>query len=157
MGKRAFAKEAFLAGLIHDLGLLVERQAYPDGLAEVIRKSTKGGRRFHELEQEIVGSDHQEMGSALAAKWKFPRGLQNVLGYHHSIDNLHAEHRLLPVMVYVADTLCSQERYGFHLTAENQLADEALLTSVGLTEAGYDQARTELAEQVEACEAILTG
>lgn len=157
MGKRPFAEEAFLAGLIHDLGLLVERQAYPDALATVIRESSKGGRQFCELEQEHVGSDHQELGSALAAKWKFPRGLQTVLGYHHRVEALGAEYRLLPTMVYLADCLCCQEHYGFHLTGENQPVDQAMLTSVGLTEAAFQQVREELPEQVEASESILTG
>ena len=157
MGKRPFAEEAFLAGLIHDLGLLVERQAYPDGLSAVIRESSKGGRLFCELEQEIVGADHQEMGSALAAKWKFPRGLQTVLGYHHRVEALGDEHRLLPAMVYVADCLCCQEHFGFHLTGESQPVDEAMLASIGLSEAGFQEVREELAEQVEASESILMG
>jgi HD-like signal output (HDOD) protein len=157
IGKRPFADEAFLAGLIHDLGLLVERQAFPEGLGEVIRESSKGERAFCEIEQEVVGVDHQELGSALAAKWKFPRVLQTVLGYHHRIDNLSAEHRLLPAIVHVADTLCSQERYGFHLTAEGQQVDEGVLSSIGLTEADCNQLREELPGQIETCEAILTG
>lgn len=157
MGKRPFAEEAFLAGLIHDLGLLVERQAYPDGLAAVIRESVKGGRLFTELEQEIIGCDHQELGAALAAKWKFPRGLQTVLGYHHRVTALSAEHRMLPAMVYVADCLCCQEHFGFHLTGECQLVDAEMLDSIGLTQEGFEQVRAELAEQVEASESILTG
>lgn len=157
IGKRPFAEEAFLAGLIHDLGLLVERQAYPDGLAEVIRECTNSGRSLHELEQEIIGADHQALGSALAAKWKFPRVLQTVLGYHHKIDNLGPDHRLLPVMTYIADTLCCHERYGFHLTAERQIVDDALLASVGVAEAQIEQLRAELPELVEAAEAMLTG
>lgn len=157
MGKRPFAEEAFLAGLIHDLGLLVERQAFPDQLAEVIRESVKGGRSFCDLEQEIVGADHQALGSALAAKWKFPRALQTALGYHHNVGNLTADHRVLPVMVYVADTLCCHERFGFYLTGEGQALDDTLLASIGLTEAQFNQVREELPEQVEAAEAMLTG
>jgi len=157
LGKRPFAEEAFLAGLIHDLGLLVERQAYPDGLAEIIRESAKGDRYLHELKMEIIGADHQTLGSALAAKWKFPRVLQTVLGYHHKIDNLGPDHRLLPAMVYVADTLCCHEHFGFHLTAAHQVIDETLLVSIGLTEAQLEELRAELPEQIEAAEAMLTG
>ncbi|MEP0842830.1 MAG: HDOD domain-containing protein [Phycisphaerae bacterium] len=156
-GRRVFAEEAFLAGLIHDLGLLVERQAYPEQLAEVIRQAVKGGRPFCEIEQEIIGADHQTLGSALAAKWKFPRALQTVLGYHHNVSNLSAEHRLLPTMVFAADTLCGHERYGFYLTAEGQALDDRLLESIGLTEAQFNTVREELPEQIEAAEAILTG
>ena len=156
-GRRAFAEEAFLAGLIHDLGMLVERQAFPEGLAEVIREASKGGRHFCDIEQEIIGADHQALGSALAAKWKFPRALQTVLGYHHRVANLSEDYRLLPTMVYAADTLCCHERCGFHLTAEGQALDDTTLAVIGLTEAQFNEVRAELPELIEAAEAILTG
>ncbi len=155
IGKRAFSEEAFLAGLIHDLGLLVERQAFPDQLAEVIRAASKSERPFCELEREIVGADHQALGAALAAKWKFPRPLQVVLGYHHNVTNLSEDHRLLPTIVYAADVLCCHERIGFHLTAENQPLDDVLLESVGLTESDVETVRADLLEQIEAAEAVL--
>ncbi|NLX23908.1 MAG: HDOD domain-containing protein [Phycisphaerae bacterium] len=155
IGKRAFSEEAFLAGLIHDLGLLVERQAFPDQLADVIRAASKCERPFCEIEQEIIGADHQALGAALAAKWKFPRPLQVVLGYHHNVTNLTEDHRLLPTVVYAADVLCCHERIGFHLTAENQTLDDLLLESVGLSENDVNTVRAELPEQIEAAEAVL--
>ena len=155
IGKRTFAEEAFLAGLIHDLGLLVERQAFPEQLAEVIQVAAKTHRPFTEVEAEIVGADHQALGAALAAKWKFPRGLQIVLGFHHAIDNLSADNRLLPALVYAADTLCCQERVGFPLTAESQSLDDGLLESVGLTATDLENLRTELPQQIEAAETTL--
>lgn len=155
IGKKAFAEEAFLAGLIHDLGLLVERQAYPDQLGEIIKTASKSDRPFCDIENELIGVDHQALGAALAAKWKFPRGLQTVLGYHHKVDNLSQEHRLLPVVVYVADVLCCHERVGFHLTAEGQALEDTLLESVGLTEADFNKVREQLPEDVEAAEAVL--
>ncbi len=155
VGKRAFAEEAFLGGLIHDLGLLVERQAFPEQLAEVIQLVVKTRRPFHEIETEVVGADHQALGAALAAKWKFPRPLQTVLGYHHGVDSLAEDNRLLPSLVYLADTLCCKERIGFPLTAENQAIDEAMLDSVGLTQADVEHVREELSQQMEAAEATL--
>lgn len=156
-GKKAFAEEAFLAGLIHDLGLLVERQAFPDELTQIIERAPKGDRPFIELEHELIGTDHQTLGAALAAKWKFPRMIQVVLGYHHNIENLNDENRLLPTMVYAADVLCCHERIGFHLTAEGQPLDEGVLTSIGVNEDDFNIIREELPEQLEAAEAMLTG
>jgi len=157
IGKKPFAEEAFLAGLIHDLGLLVERQAFPDKLAQVISTASKGGRSFCEIETEIIGTDHQALGYALAAKWKFPRALQTTLGYHHKIENLSEEARLLPTLVYVADVMCCHERIGFHLTAEGQPLDDTLLASIDLSEADFNQVREELPEHIEAAEAMLVG
>ncbi|MBP7935616.1 MAG: HDOD domain-containing protein [Phycisphaerae bacterium] len=155
IGKKAFAEEAFLGGLIHDLGLLVQRQAFTDQFAEVIQVASKGETRFCQAEAEIIGADHQVLGAALAAKWKFPRGLQTVLGYHHHITNLSEDHRILPSIVYVGDVLCCHERIGFHLTAEGQPLDSGLLESVGLTEADLNKVREELPELIVAVEDIL--
>jgi len=156
IGKRAFAEEAFLAGLIHDLGMLIERQAFPDALSEVIQVASKDSDRpFCDIEKEILGTDHQALGAALAAKWKFPRPLQSVLGYHHTIENLSEEHRLLPTIVYAADTLCCHERIGFHLTGEEQPLTDTLLESVGLTETDLDNVREELPEQIASAETVL--
>jgi len=153
IGKKAFSEEAFLAGLIHDLGMLVERQAFPEQLAEVIQATIKQDRPLCEVENEIIGADHQALGAALAVKWKFPRALQVTLGYHHNIHALGQEHRLLPAIVYLADTFCCREGIGFPLTAKDQPLDSALIESVGLTESDLDNIRENLAEHVEAAEA----
>jgi len=157
IGRKPFAEEAFLAGLIHDLGLLVERQAFPEQLAEAIQVATKTGRPFCDVETEVLGVDHQTLGAALAAKWKFPKGLQTVLGYHHKVGNLQEEHRVLPTLVYIADVMCCHERIGFHLTAEGQPLEDTMLASVGLTEENFHAVREALPEQIEAAEAMLAG
>ncbi len=155
IGKKAFAEEAFLAGLIHDLGLLVERQAFPDELAQVVR-SANGDRHFCTLEQEAIGTDHQVLGAALAAKWKFPRGLQVVLGYHHRVDNLSDDNRLLPVLVYIADVLCCHHGFGFPLTAQGQPLEDTLLESVGLDVSDFHEIRENLEELVSAAEDLFS-
>lgn len=157
IGKKAFAEEAFLAGLIHDLGILIERQAHPDQLAEIIGTAAKREKPFHTIETEALGVDHQLLGAALAAKWKFPRGLQTVLGYHHRIDVLSDENRLLPVVVHIADTLCCHDSVGFYLTASEQQVSTTLLQSVGLSEADFNTVREGLLEQVEVAEVVLMG
>lgn len=154
VGKRAFSEEAFLAGLIHDLGLLIERQAFPDQLKEVIRIVGETHRPFCEVELELIGADHQALGAALASKWKFPRGLQTVLGYHHQVEKLSEDNRLPATLVYIADVLVCHERIGFHLTAEEQPLDDVLLESVGLTETDFNEVRGNLPELVDEAEAI---
>jgi HD-like signal output (HDOD) protein len=156
VGRRAFAEEAFLAGLIHDLGLLIERQAYPDELSEVIRQASRQPRKpFCEIENEVIGADHQILGTALGAKWKFPRALQIVFGYHHRIDNLSPENRLLPVLIYIADVLCCHDKIGFYLTAEDQPLEDTLLESVGLTENDFNTVREQLPDLIDTAESML--
>ena len=49
--------EVFVAGLIHDIGTLVERQSFPDQFTEVIDRCSDGDGDFLEFEKEIIGAD----------------------------------------------------------------------------------------------------
>lgn len=157
IGKKTLVEEAFLAGLIHDLGLLIERQAFLEQLLEVINIAAKEEKDFCEAEMEAMGADHQVLGCALTAKWKFPRSLQTVVGYHHKIDKLSPENRMLPRLVYIADTFCSQERIGFHISACNQQLTDEVLSEAGLNKADLDEIRELLPEYIQTAESILMG
>jgi putative nucleotidyltransferase with HDIG domain len=133
--------EAFLAGLIHDIGILVSLQVFPDPLREVCEKVKAEGGQFVDVERATIGLDHQDLGAALAELWKFPRSCQLVAGFHHKPDTFGDDNRLLVALVYVADTLVCQQGHGFNLTALHQAiqqpqvgelpVDEGLLSRVG--------------------------
>ena len=137
--------EAFLAGLIHDIGLLISLQVYPEKLREVCDAAKTGGGDFCLTEQRIIGLDHQQLGMGLAEQWKFPRACQLAAGYHHQPQSLADQTRPLVNLVYVADTLCCQSNHGFNLTAAGQsLGDEILMemridpVMVGITRGRLD-------------------
>jgi len=157
IGKKAHAEEAFLGGLIHDLGLLIERQVYPEQLSEVFKRVAKGGEELCDIENELIGANHQDFGAALATKWKFPRGLRIVIGYHHHVDKLSKENRLLTQIVHIADILCCQEQIGFPICSENQEISDELLEDAGLTRSDIETTKEILPEQIETAESILTG
>jgi HD-like signal output (HDOD) protein len=156
-GHQPDADEAFLCGLIHDLGLLVIRQAFPEQLAQVIDECAKNGGNFCEIEERILGANHQIFGQQLAAKWKFPTRLRTVLGYHHAIDALSPEHRAMPTIIHVADTIAAQESIGFPLTAACQTLTPEVLESIDLTPDAAEELRATLAENLASAEATLTG
>jgi putative nucleotidyltransferase with HDIG domain len=119
--------EAFLAGLIHDVGMLVSLQVYPEKLREVCEAARAGSDDFCALERNAIGLDHQQLGMGLAEQWKFPRGCQLVAGYHHQPESAAEESRKLVSIVYVADTLCCHSKHGCNLTAVHQTLDDAQL------------------------------
>jgi putative nucleotidyltransferase with HDIG domain len=126
------ADEAFLAGMIHDIGILVELQVWPDKLRQACEKSKTAGTDFCAVEREVIGVDHQQLGAGLAEQWKFPRSCQLVAGYHHQPAQLADNNRLLVTLVFVADTLCCQANNGFNLTALNQKVEDGDLSHVKL-------------------------
>jgi putative nucleotidyltransferase with HDIG domain len=130
--KAPIADEAFLAGMIHDIGMLVALQVWPEQLRRVCETVQQNGGDFARLEREMNGADHQHLGAALCEAWKFPRSCQLVAGYHHRPTELAADTRLLVSIVTVADTLCAQHNHGFNLTAVHQNLDNLGLHEVQL-------------------------
>lgn len=122
---RPLAEQVFLAGLLHDIGLLVEFQVCPAKLRQVAELAGGQSARFSALELSIIGVDHSEIGAALAEKWGFPPACRAVAAYHHRPALAEPEFRQLAGIIHVADTLCCQDGLGFHLTAVNQMAEES--------------------------------
>jgi HD-like signal output (HDOD) protein len=123
--KLAISEEAFLAGMIHDVGILVTLQTWPEQLRDVCDQAKAGQQSFVELENKIIGVDHQMLGKSLAAKWQFPLPCQLVAGHHHDPAAMPEGSRALVSIVHVADTLCAKAGFGFGLTAKNQTVTPA--------------------------------
>lgn len=155
-GNQTGAEEVFLAGLIHDLGMLAERQTCGDMFAEVIRKCAAGQGKFVTLEDEIIGANHQAFGEALCAKWKFPKHLRAVVGNHHEPERVSAEFNKIVTLVRVADVLACQLELGFNLSAKDESILPDDLATIGIDEAGLEALRSVLPEETEAAEATLS-
>ncbi|MGB7158701.1 MAG: HDOD domain-containing protein [Tepidisphaeraceae bacterium] len=155
--KAPIADEAFLAGMIHDLGLLVSLQVNPEQLRAACEKAKgSGGANFCEIEREVIGVDHQQLGEALAAHWKFPRSCQLVAGHHHQPALLSDNNRLLVTLVYVADTICCQANRGFNLTALEQKLDDADLAGVQLDMSLVERTRTNLPNLLDGAASLMS-
>jgi HD-like signal output (HDOD) protein len=154
-GDVAGLDEMFLAGLIHDLGLLMERQAFPEQLTDVVRRCAAGEGEFIALEQQIIGATHQEFGDALTTKWKFPRHLRAAVGFHHNPEGLSHELQRFGTIVHCADILCCQEKYGFYLTAQHEEFTEELLNSIGVSLEQLVEIRDSMEEELEEAQAML--
>ena len=145
--------EIFVTGLIHDIGMLVERQSFRDQFAEVIDRCSETGQDFLECERQIIGADHQAFGVGLTTKWKFPRHLRAAVGFHHNPEALSVELRNMATLIQVADVLCCQEKIGFYLTAQGDTIEPHMLETLGISEKQLEEVRAVLPETVEEAEA----
>jgi len=155
-GDPAGHEEVFLAGLIHDLGLLIERQAFGSQLNDVVRTKLDTGENFLEIERRIVGATHQDLGEGLTMRWKFPRHLRAAVGFHHNPEDLAAELRRMGLIIHCADILCCQEQFGFHLTASDEEFTQELLESIGVTVEQLVEVRDSMGPDLEEAHAMLT-
>lgn len=150
------ADEIFVAGLIHDIGTLVERQAYPDQFSEVIQRCTDDpSADFLEMEREIIGADHQAFGVGLTTKWKFPRHLRAAVGFHHNPESVSVELRNMATLIRLADVMACEEKLGFYYSARGDAMNKEQLDALGITQPQVDEVRAGLAEQLAEAEATL--
>jgi HD-like signal output (HDOD) protein len=104
---REVNKEAFICGLLHDLGKPVlwiyEAVAYQ----EVLRKMQLAGLDAHMAETEVLGAHHGEVGGELAVWWKLPETIQEAIRYHHE----GFSEKPAASLVQLADKLASSEGF----------------------------------------------
>ncbi len=155
-GDRSDAPEMFLTGLIHDIGLLFERQALPDPLSGVVRFcNTSRSDGLLAAERRVIGATHEEFGEALATKWRFPRRLRMAVGGHHRPWDLPDELRRTGMILYCADAVCCQEGIGLDLSARGRELDDETLAGAGLTREQLPILREKLIREVDAMEVLL--
>jgi putative nucleotidyltransferase with HDIG domain len=128
--KLGLADEAFLGGLIHDIGVMVEMQYDRAKLTDVIKATgidAKGipANDMLVVEQNTFEATHQDFGTGLCEKWKFPKSFAYVAGWHHRPMELQSENRTLVAVVHVADRLAAESGVGFRgdLMSTNVEAD----------------------------------
>ncbi|MEM1422428.1 MAG: HDOD domain-containing protein [Planctomycetota bacterium] len=159
--KVASSDEAFLAGLVHDLGIMVEMQFDRQKLIEVIEKVAPDADGVPascmlEAEREVFGATHQEFGRGLATKWKFPKTLIDVVSHHHDPTAVVEEHRKLPALLHIADRVAGAILGGFRLDLVSLDQDPAILEFCGVKQDRLDALHDAIVEEVENVRAMLS-
>jgi len=140
---------AYLAGVIHDVGIVVEIQAAHARLADVIQHVETHRTDFLEVEYDTLGVDHAVLGEALCEKWGFPDELVAAAGYHHDPLAAPDEHRTLCAIVHVADVLAARNGIGYAGTVASHQIDHTVLDLLGLDRRLLDEIESEWVESID--------
>ncbi|MEW6535407.1 MAG: HDOD domain-containing protein [Candidatus Auribacterota bacterium] len=73
----------FIAGLIHDIGKVVEINCIPDKMPDVFRTVQEENISMIEAEKKVLEVTHCEIGKVMAEMWDFPQLIEYVVAYHH--------------------------------------------------------------------------
>ncbi len=78
------AEEAFVSGLLHDIGILIFDQFLPNEYRQVFYKVKKEQMQLYKAEKATLNLTHSDVGRMLAVKWNLPDPLLYSIGYHHN-------------------------------------------------------------------------
>jgi putative nucleotidyltransferase with HDIG domain len=136
--------EAFLAGLLHDIGFLVELQhdsVMFTSMIETITVDHDGAPNIDlpELERATFQTDHQSIGAVLCEQWKFPRSLVSATAHHHDPSVLTGDESLVPWFVHMGDHLVANLPGGFRLDLMRTSIHEHALEALRMDEAGFHE------------------
>ena len=105
-------EKAYLAGLLHDLGILVNSLVCTEEYRKCVEEAAARRISFDRAEQERLGFTHCQSGKILAERWNLPTDLIEVIEFHHEV--ALADHaRPLVAMVHLSDSLCRVRELGY--------------------------------------------
>jgi diguanylate cyclase (GGDEF)-like protein len=78
-------EDYLVAGLLRDLGTLVLPQVFPE-LAKQFHPGAEVGEPLCELEEDVYGVSHAEVGAHLLRRWRMPTEITEAIRYHHEPD-----------------------------------------------------------------------
>lgn len=118
--------EAFIAGLLHDLGIVVAYKYFKTEFNKVVQLAKNDGIPFFEAELAVFGLTHNEMGFNLGEKWNLPPQLcEAVLNHHQPSKTTNNE--VLISIVHLTDYMLHHFKIGNYFWDDGIKLDEKIL------------------------------
>jgi putative nucleotidyltransferase with HDIG domain len=105
-------EEIATAALLHDIGKVIVRLRLQDEYDVLLAKVSASGRPLHELEREMIGTDHAEVGGWLGKNWFLPEKLVVPITFHHNVEGAYSQ-QIKTAVVHFADVLIKASGFGF--------------------------------------------
>lgn len=135
----------FVAGLLHDIGMVALAEIYAD------RHVALGRRPDPATEREVIGLDHLQVGRMVHEHWRLPAELLGPITRHHESPQALANDRLTAA-VALADAHADQVGYCVHEREEDAEPSgrrAAFAESLGIEDARLDDELTDLGREIK--------
>lgn len=100
--------EAYLAGLLHDIGKLVLDQYFEPENDRVSAYEDEHRCPRVDAERAVLGTDHGYVGAELLELWGLPVNMIEPVRWHHAVDGAPEQWRAAARVIQTADTVCHE-------------------------------------------------
>jgi len=146
--QRELAGEAFIAGLLHNLGLPVQAVIDAPGLRALAAALRAGNfDDYRQLERSTLRVSHEECAAVVFEQWQLPDSLIEAARWHHAALFAPGPHKWLAAVLGLALGLASEVGHGFELEPPATLRNPDLMYFVGVTNEMLDQISDELVKR----------
>ena len=152
---RGLPEEAYVGGLLHDIGLIMLDQTLRKHFIRILDQLSPS-TPTHTVEMGVLSFDHATLGGFVAQTWNFPEQIVDAIAYHHHPLDYTGPHRDIVYIVPIANYLCS--RVGrTSLGVQNVTAPpEEIYASLGLDHVALTIICSELEATLSKAEALAT-
>lgn len=105
-------EKAYLAALVHDLGILINIVACSEEYRKCLRAASEERVALHRIEKRMLGFTHCETGKILGEQWKFSADVLAVIENHHDL-GISGDAAALVSLVHLSDLLCRLRDLGY--------------------------------------------
>lgn len=127
-----FREEAFVAGLLHDVGKLIEKNYFSSDFDQICVTAEEEDLSWFETEKKLFPIHHGTIGKTVFRSWKFSPNVVDAVQFHHR-PGASSTAPELTALVHVADYMAYELGYGAPGARGPRVCDRDALAILGMT------------------------
>ncbi len=144
-------EDIYICGLLHDIGKVILLANEEQEFEQVLEEAARSARPELEVEAELLGFNHADVGSALAISWSLPEDLTIAIRYHHA-PGKDPLRRPLSSLIHLADHLAWKSGHPSMVDMEPPELDATVFDGIGLDPRTVEGLLPRIQEDFDLCE-----